>query len=116
PHPTHVARPAPRDRRAAHTPRPRRIADLAHAFHVAYAPHVGWSGAVCVAASVQLAAAAPNFLTYECMAFANPLREQLTTAPVGDSHHLVDGQAEVPQGPGLGIAIDWDVVAKHRAT
>ena len=94
----------------------RRIADLAHAFHVAYAPHVGWSGAVCVAASLQLAAAAPNFLTYECMAFANPLREQLTTVPVGDSHHLVDGQAEVPQGPGLGIAIDWDVVAKHRAT
>jgi D-galactarolactone cycloisomerase len=93
----------------------RRIADLAHAFHVAYAPHVGWSGAVCVAASLQLAAAAPNFLTYECMAFANPLREQLTTAPVGDSRHLVDGQAAVPQGPGLGIAIDWDVVAKHRA-
>jgi len=93
----------------------RRIADLAHAFHVNYAPHVGWSGAICVAASLQLAAAAPNFLTYECMAFANPLREKLTTAPVGDSHHLIDGQAEVPQDPGLGVEIDWDVVAKHRA-
>ncbi len=93
----------------------RRIADLAHAFHVAYAPHVGWSGAVCVAASLQLAAAAPNFLTYECMAFANPLREKLTTKPVGDSYHLIDGQAEVPQGPGLGIEIDWDVAARHRA-
>jgi galactonate dehydratase len=93
----------------------RRIADLAHAFHVAYAPHVGWSGAICVAASLQLAAAAPNFLTYECMAFANPLREALTTAPVGDSRFLVEGQSAVPQGPGLGVAIDWDVVARHRA-
>ena len=94
----------------------RRIADLAHAYHVAYAPHVGWSGAICVAASLQLAAAAPNFLTYECMAYDNPLRQALTTVPVGDSRHLVDGQAEVPQGPGLGVAIDWDVVARYRAS
>ena len=32
-----------------------RIAELAQCFGVAYAPHVGWSGAVCVAASLQLA-------------------------------------------------------------
>ena len=37
-----------------------RIAELAASFNVAYAPHVGWSGAICVAASLQLAAAAES--------------------------------------------------------
>ncbi len=54
-----------------------RIAELAHSFNVAYAPHVGWSGAICVAASLQLAAAAENCVTFECMVYANPLREAL---------------------------------------
>jgi len=93
----------------------RRIADLAHAFHVAYAPHVGWSGAVCVAASLQLGAAQPNFLTFECMVYANPLRDALTLARIGDRQDLIEGQVAVPQGPGLGIELDWDVVERHRA-
>ena len=90
----------------------RRIADLADAFHVAYAPHVGWSGAICAAASVQLAAAQPNFLVYECMIFANPLRENLLTRRVGSFQDLVDGHAAVPEGPGLGIDIDRDALAR----
>ena len=90
----------------------RRIADLADAFHVAYAPHVGWSGAICAAASVQLAAAQPNFLVYECMIFANPLRETLLTRRVGSFQDLVDGHAAVPEGPGLGIDIDRDALAR----
>jgi L-alanine-DL-glutamate epimerase-like enolase superfamily enzyme len=93
----------------------RRIAELARAFHVAYAPHVGWSGALCVAASLQLAAAMPAFETFECMVYANPLRDALTTAPVGDRQHLVQGQAEVPQGPGLGVEMNLDVLNRHRA-
>jgi galactonate dehydratase len=90
----------------------RRIADLADAFHVAYAPHVGWSGAICAAASVQLAAAQPNFLVYECMIFANPLREDLLTRRVGSFQDLVDGHAAVPEGPGLGVEIDRDALAR----
>lgn len=93
----------------------RRIADLARAFHVAYAPHVGWSGALCVAASLQLAAAMPAFETFECMVYANPLRDALTTTPVGDRRNLVDGQATVPQGPGLGVEMNLDVLNRHRA-
>jgi D-galactarolactone cycloisomerase len=94
----------------------RRIADLADAFHVAYAPHVGWSGAICAAASVQLAAAQPNFLVYECMVFDNPLREQLLVANVGNHLDLVDGHSAVPTGPGLGVEIDLDALARHRAS
>lgn len=92
----------------------RDIAALARAFHVGYAPHVGASGAVCAAASLHLAAAMPNFVTFECMTFRNPLRERLTKAKVGDPDALVDSTVAVPQGPGLGIELDFDVLESFR--
>jgi D-galactarolactone cycloisomerase len=92
----------------------RDIATLAQAYHVGYAPHIGWSGAVCVAASLQLAAAMPAFASFECMFIGNPLRDELCTQPVGDAASLVDGQLAVPQGPGLGVEIDWDAVQRYR--
>jgi D-galactarolactone cycloisomerase len=88
---------------------------LAHALHVPYAPHVGASGAVCAAASLQLAAAMPNFLTLECMVFPNPLRDRLTREPVGAADSLEDGTLAVPQGPGLGIELDMAEVEKWMA-
>lgn len=92
----------------------RDIATLAHAFHVGYAPHVGWSGAVCVAASLQLAAAMPAFISFECMFIGNPLRDALATEAIGSAATLVDGRLPVPQGPGLGITIDMDAVDRYR--
>ena len=91
-----------------------RIAELAASFNTAYAPHVGWSGAICVAASLQLAAAAETLRTFECMVYANPLRDSFTHPVVGEGSQLVDGQLMVPQGPGLGIEIDRDMLARHR--
>ena len=91
-----------------------RIAELAAGFYTAYAPHVGWSGAICVAASLQLAAAAETLRTFECMVYANPLRDSFTHPVVGEASQLVDGQLMVPQGPGLGIEIDRDILARHR--
>jgi galactonate dehydratase len=93
-----------------------RIAELAASFHTAYAPHVGWSGGICVAASLQLAAAAETTRTFECMVYENPLRDAIAKAPVGEASDLVEGQLAVPQGPGLGIEIDRDVVNRHRVT
>ena len=92
----------------------RDIAILAHAFHVGYAPHVGWSGAVCVAASLQLASAMPAFITYECMFIDNPLRDELTLSPIGSPSLLVNGQMPIPKLPGLGIEINWKSVSKYR--
>jgi galactonate dehydratase len=92
-----------------------RIAELAQSFGVAYAPHVGWSGAVCVAASLQLAAAAEACTTFECMVFANPLRDALLKQPVGSPRSLRDGQLPIPDGPGLGIDVDRAFLAAHRA-
>lgn len=91
-----------------------RIAELAASFNTAYAPHVGWSGAICVAASLQLAAAAETLRTFECMVYANPLRDSFTHPVVGEGSQLVDGQLVVPQGPGLGIEIDRDMLMRHR--
>jgi galactonate dehydratase len=91
-----------------------RIAELAASFHTAYAPHVGWSGGICVAASLQLAAAAETTRTFECMVYENPLRDAIAKTPVGEASGLADGQLAVPQGPGLGIEIDRDVVNRLR--
>jgi galactonate dehydratase len=91
-----------------------RIAELAQSFGVAYAPHVGWSGAVCVAASLQLAAAAENCIAFECMVYENPLREKLLTKAIGDPATMKDGRLPIPDGPGLGIALDRDALASHR--
>jgi L-alanine-DL-glutamate epimerase-like enolase superfamily enzyme len=91
-----------------------KIVALAASHHVAYAPHVGFSAAVCVAATLHLAATAPTFLTYECIYTANPLRETLATVPVGGPGQLRDGRIPVPAGAGLGIDLDPEVVARYR--
>ncbi|KRE07222.1 mandelate racemase/muconate lactonizing protein [Bosea sp. Root670] len=91
-----------------------RIAELAATFNTAYAPHVGWSGAICVAASLQLAAAAESFRTFECMVYENPLRDAFTQPLVGEGSQLVDGKLAIPQGPGLGIEIDREALKRFR--
>jgi galactonate dehydratase len=91
-----------------------RIAELAAAHHTGYAPHVGWSGALCVAASLHLAAAAEAFRVFECMVYANPLREALGVPGFGEAGMLRNGQLAVPGGPGLGVAIDRAVLDAHR--
>lgn len=91
-----------------------RIAELAATFHTAYAPHVGWSGGLCVAASLHLAAAAETTRTFECMVYANPLRDRLCTPTVGEAFQLVDGALPVPTGAGLGVEVDRKVLEAHR--
>jgi L-alanine-DL-glutamate epimerase-like enolase superfamily enzyme len=89
-----------------------RIAELAALHGIAYAPHVGWSGGVCSAASVHLAAAAESFLTFECMVFDNPLRQALTTPVHGDVAGLKDGMLDVPTTPGLGVQLAPDALSR----
>ncbi len=91
-----------------------RIAELAHTFGVAYAPHVGWSGAICLAASLQLAGAAENCMTCECMVYANPLREAMLKKPIGNPEAMRDGNMPIPNGPGLGIEVDRAFLAEYR--
>ncbi len=92
----------------------RKLWTLATLYGARYAPHVGASGAVCAAASVQLAAAAPNFYTYECSVNPNPLRDELVLEPIGHGSQVVDGHVRVPDRPGLGIEVDEAVVERYR--
>lgn len=80
----------------------RRICYLAHAYNVAYAPHTGASGAICLTASLHLAAAMPNFLIYEHMYVSQPLQEILSR-PLPQPQK---GFLTAPEGPGLGIELD----------
>lgn len=91
-----------------------RIAEHAAQHGVAYAPHVGWSGGICAAASLHLAAAAEAFLTFECMVFDNPLRQALTTPVLGDVGGLRDGMLDVPTAPGLGVTLAPGALERFR--
>jgi L-alanine-DL-glutamate epimerase-like enolase superfamily enzyme len=81
-----------------------RIAALASTFEFQLAPHV-WGSALLWAASLQLAAAIPNYLIFEFGQAYSPLLYELLTTPVQVEQ---DGYVEIPQGPGLGIEIDPD--------
>ncbi len=83
------------------------IAAMAEVSYVKVAPH-NPNGPVATAASIQLAAAIPNFLILE-LALSEPQRSQVQR--VGP--RLVDGFFELPTGPGLGIELDPEVIAAN---
>ncbi|MCX5078700.1 mandelate racemase/muconate lactonizing enzyme family protein [Streptomyces sp. NBC_00513] len=85
-----------------------RLAALASAFHVDIAPHGVGSG-VSLCAALQLCAATPNLRTYEYNRLPNPIRERILTNPP----EFKNGALTVPQGPGLGADVDWDIVDRY---
>ena len=94
----------------------RKIAELAHAHAVRVSPHV-WGGAVGLAAALHFIAAlsvyphaenVPKPVLLEYDLGENPLRSELLRTPLAP----VDGVIAVPDGPGLGIDINPDAVAR----
>ncbi|WP_046078944.1 mandelate racemase/muconate lactonizing enzyme family protein [Halomonas sp. HG01] len=93
----------------------RRVADMAAMFGVRLVPHV-WGTAVCIAASLQCMAALPpnpprRRPIEPIMEFdrtTNPFRQAVVEAPL--EHR--DGVMRIPDGPGLGIAIDRDALQR----
>jgi D-galactarolactone cycloisomerase len=95
----------------------RRIATLASAFGVECVPHA-WGSAIGLAATIQFLAALPDqppafrpmppMLEFEQT--PNPLRDDLAREPI----RQVRGMVKVPEGPGLGIEVDRDVLAKWK--
>jgi len=90
----------------------KKIATLASVYNLPYCPHTGASGAVCVAASLHLSAAIPNFLLYEHMYPPNPLREDILKEPLPE---VKDGYIEVSDKPGLGIELDDGKIAQYMS-
>ena len=94
-----------------------KIATLAEIFNIPFAPHVGSSSGICIAATLQLAAATKAFLLFEHMGagwsadFPNPFRSALTGGAVDV---LADGVIPVPSRPGLGIDVDEAVIDRYR--
>jgi galactonate dehydratase len=87
----------------------RRIAAWAEAYYVLVAPHnVG--GPVSTAAALHLAAVTPNFKIHEHF---NDFSEAYVKAAAPGNPEVVDGYFALPDGPGLGITIDEDVIAEH---
>ena len=91
--------------------RTRHVAALAEASHAVVAPHNA-QGPICSAVSSQLGACVPNFYVQESFDIFN---EDWTRDLVHPPISVVDGYVEVPEGPGLGIEIDWDRVESHAS-
>jgi galactonate dehydratase len=91
-----------------------RMAEMARRHGVAYAPHVGMSGIICETASLHVAAAMPNTRVLECAMVPNRFKSEIASLRPGYLR-AIDGTLDVPQGPGLGLEIDWQAVAALAA-
>jgi D-galactarolactone cycloisomerase len=86
----------------------RRIGWLAQECGVRFIPH-GWNTAVGLAADLQLASAFANTDLVEYLT-GSPYIDDITA---GGWSLDADGMLPIPTGPGLGIALDPDAVARH---
>jgi galactonate dehydratase len=86
----------------------RKIAAMAEAYYLPFAPH-NPSGPVASAATLQLAACTPNFYIMEIMAFDVEYRNTISN----ENLLYKDGCIEIPETPGLGIEIDEDSIRQY---
>ena len=98
----------------------RQIQALASAHNLRLIPHV-WGSGVALAAALQVCAALPlapythravpaqNEPVIEFDRSRNPLRDELLTS----GFVLREGYLDVPAGPGLGVEVDMEVVARY---
>ncbi|MGE6741428.1 mandelate racemase/muconate lactonizing enzyme family protein [Allorhizobium pseudoryzae] len=86
----------------------KKIAGMAESFYAEIAPHL-YNGPVGAAASIQLAAATPNFLIHEAiMDFSGFHAAVLKTKLVVEDGYLIPSRE-----PGIGVELNHDVVAAH---
>ncbi|NUL46055.1 mandelate racemase/muconate lactonizing enzyme family protein [Cellulosimicrobium funkei] len=90
----------------------RHIWTLAYGHNLAFAPHTGFSGGLSQLAAIHVAAAAPSLLALEYMFIDNPCREIF----IGGYPQAENGHLAVPEGPGLGLALDLDKVQRYTSS
>ncbi|MFN3824633.1 MAG: mandelate racemase/muconate lactonizing enzyme family protein [Pseudorhodobacter sp.] len=96
------------------------ILTLANCHNIGTVPHV-WGSGIAVAAALQAISTIPAF-PYTAQAIPllnepvvefdrkhNPLRDEL----LNERFELVDGRLAVPQGPGLGVSVNEEVLARY---
>ncbi len=86
----------------------KKIAAMAETHYIPICPH-NPSGPVANAATLQLAASLPSFYLLETMSSDVPWRSEVCREDVT----LQDGFMNIPAGPGLGVDICEDAIAKH---
>lgn len=86
----------------------RRIAEMAEMHHVSIAPH-NMSSPLTAIAGAHICGTIPNFLALEYHSANIPLWSSMLSV----KDPIQDGYLAVPDGPGLGVEIDEDEVAKH---
>ncbi len=93
-----------------------KVGALAEAYGVQCVPHI-WGSPHSVAANLQIVASLPNCQWMECPhdppGYPLEVRDMMLSETLGPDS---DGYVAVPQGPGLGVDVDWDVVEAHRVT
>ncbi|MFB6081669.1 MAG: mandelate racemase/muconate lactonizing enzyme family protein [Halanaeroarchaeum sp.] len=89
----------------------KKIADMAETYYQALVPH-NIGSPVATVATAHVGATVPNFVGLEYHAREVEWWEDLV---VGEDL-VQDGRMTVPDGPGLGIELDWDVVEAHEKT
>jgi L-alanine-DL-glutamate epimerase-like enolase superfamily enzyme len=91
----------------------RRISDLCELFGAQVVPH-GWKTGITSAVGRHFQAACPAAPLFEYISpavFDSPLRREL----VSPEPEVVDGWMVLPTGPGLGVALNDEIVERYRA-
>ncbi|MEX1020937.1 MAG: enolase C-terminal domain-like protein, partial [Litorilinea sp.] len=90
----------------------KKMAALAEAHYITFAPHDGSLGPVAEMAAVHLCATLPNFLILEHLEDDVPQRYEV----MDPQPEIVNGFMRVPDAPGLGIDIVEEAIAKYPST
>lgn len=85
-----------------------KIAALASAFNLRFAPHL-WAGAPCFYAGLHVCAAVASSFIIEYSLGANPMIHDLVEQTVD----LADGMIKIPDSPGLGFTVAEDFLKAH---
>ncbi|HET6520704.1 MAG TPA: mandelate racemase/muconate lactonizing enzyme family protein [Geminicoccaceae bacterium] len=85
-----------------------RVARMAAEHGVRIAPHT-WSDAVALIANAHVVASLPHAITVEVDQTGNPFIDGMTREPL----RIGDGLLALPEGPGLGVEVDWDRMAGY---
>jgi D-galactarolactone cycloisomerase len=97
----------------------KKIADMTEAFSVRYNPHV-WGTGIAIAASLQLLAVLPSHTPtslaplepmLEFDRTEHPIRQAVLTQPI----EHIGGVVRIPDGPGLGIEVNREALARFAA-
>ena len=87
----------------------KKLAAWAETYYMLVAPHnVG--GPVSTAAALHFAASTPNFKILEHF---NDFAEDWVKAAAPGNPEVIDGYFALPQGPGLGVKLDEEVIREH---